>query len=52
MAISGLDPDRLILDVVEDMLIPDAEAVFAILLRLRNLGVRIVSTSTAPAAPV
>ena len=41
LATSGLDPDRLILEVTEEVLIHDAEVVFASLLRLRGLGVRI-----------
>ncbi len=41
LATSGLNPDRLILEVTEDVLIQDADTVFASLTRLHGLGVRI-----------
>ena len=41
LATSGLNPDRLILEVTEDVLIQDADTVFASLTRLHRLGVRI-----------
>ena len=41
LATSGLNPDRLILEVTEEVLIADPEVVFASLTRLHRLGVRI-----------
>ena len=41
LAISGLSPDRLELEITESVLIQDAEAVLACLHRLRAMGVRI-----------
>lgn len=41
LATSGLNPDRLILEVTKDVLIQDADTMFASLTRLHGLGVRI-----------
>jgi diguanylate cyclase (GGDEF)-like protein len=42
LAISGLAPDRLELEITETILLHDSETTLAILYRLRELGVRIV----------
>ena len=47
----GLSPESLVLEVTESLLMEDRERAVSVLTRLRDAGVGLPSTTTAPAAP-